>query len=240
MALVDSSLVSLDLDSCSLVSAAGLSNLRGLPLTALSLAWTDVNDSGLSALHGLPLERLNLAFCNYITPAGIAALRGITSLRDLDVHSCRGLGDAFLEALVGLPVVKLEVSSNPVTDEGLISLGELSGLTDLGLSGIAKISVNGMKALKKLPLTRLAFGLDNATGGHVDFQVGDKHLSELRGLPLTDLDLGFRGFITDAGISALVGMPLTKLNVSFCPSITDVGLATLQLSGIKLETVHQQ
>lgn len=54
LALGNSSLVYLDLDCCGLVSSENLRNLRGLPLTSLSLAWTDVDDSGLSALEGLP------------------------------------------------------------------------------------------------------------------------------------------------------------------------------------------
>lgn len=87
------------------------------------------------------------------------------------------------------------------------------------------VTVEGMRVLRGLPLTRLDLGYHEDLW---ELNELDGHLLELRGLPLTDLNLEYRGTISDRGLAALRGMPLVKLNLTECVLITEVGLKCLK------------
>lgn len=105
----------LTLAGCSCITNEGLANLTAPNLTSLSLKNCDVWDKGLAALRRLTaltrlelgqcdeitnagleelaplapsLTHLDLALCDHITDAGLAVLRGMTSLKKLEVYGC--------------------------------------------------------------------------------------------------------------------------------------------------------
>lgn len=55
----------------------------------------------------------------------------------------------------------------------------------------------------------------------------DALLRSLHGLPIADLDLSQSPWVTDASLEYLAALPLRTLNLSHCTSITDFGLVHL-------------
>lgn len=217
--LQGSNLKVVDLNGCSNLTPAMLSGLAGVPaLGSLDLSNSSVTDAGLNTLLGLPLTTLNLISCRSISAEGLAAFHGMP-LAKLNLNFC-DLGESGFSALADLPLTKLGLClcKKGVTDVVLLALRELTRLRDLDLDGSLAVSVTpeGLGCLGKLPLTHLNLGCSN----RVDFSFGDRHLEALRGLPLTKLELDFRGGITDGGLLALEGMLLTQLDLTYCTSVT--------------------
>eukprot|EP00898_Chlorokybus_atmophyticus_P005214 jgi/Chlat1/5694/Chrsp38S05521 len=140
--------------------AKGCTNLR-----SLHLGYTHVTDGGLLAATGgrrlQQLQHLSLDSCGAVTDKGLAALRLLPSLQELDLSDtnitdkgasrhlaalgpglrvlqlgCCGVGDAALQAMgVGLTgLEKLGLDSRNVTDTGVLALASLgSTLLELDL-----------------------------------------------------------------------------------------------------------
>jgi hypothetical protein len=159
-----------DLESIELrfaeVAGPGLEHLRGLSkLHALILDTTPVTDSGLACLAGLKgLVSLELAYCNRVTDAGVAQLKGLTRLRRLTLCDTQ-VTDAGLASLAGLTdLEELDLHSAPITDAGLAHLGRLARLRELNL-GYTHLTDAGLEYLKALTsLTEL--NLENTEVSH--------------------------------------------------------------------------
>jgi hypothetical protein len=94
-------------------------------------AATDAQLAELVQLDGLAvLEGLDLSFCSRVTDAGLAHLRGLHSLRFLDLRGCR------------------------VTDAGLGHLGGLTSLRHLNLAGCEQVTDAGLTHLRGLTSLR--------------------------------------------------------------------------------------
>ena len=90
---------------------------------------------------------LNLAHAP-ITDAGLATLRTLTDLRDLNLWWCEGITDAGIEHLAALPHLRsLDLGRcAQITDACMSHLRELTGLRTLGLAE-TRITDSGLAAL---------------------------------------------------------------------------------------------
>lgn len=233
-----SSLTTLDLQDCSLVTAEGLwalQNLRSLTSLSLKMDTEDFNEPFLGGLRGISsLTELDL---------------DLTSIEDPDFT------DERLKMLHGLPVIPIRLDftglENPPSRALLLGLPALRSLTlhecwtdDLeALKGLqletlkigesCSLSDEAMGSLRGMPLTSLDFGIGNFEGS----ELSDVGMEALRGLPLTNLNLGSKHWVTDAGLDALRGMPLTRLDTGSSERVfgvlpmpggfTDAGLVAL-------------
>ena len=158
-------LASVNLSSNQKVTDAGLEHLRGLKLTALSLAGCR-QVRNLSPLKGMPLTSLNFHTCTQIQD--LSPLKGMP-LTSLNLHDGPQVAD--LEPLRGMKLTELLLGGNPVRD--LSPLKDMP-LTHLTLSHCGQIQ--DLSALKGLSLIHLA--LD-------DTKIGD--LEPLKGMALKSL-----------------------------------------------------
>lgn len=142
-----------------------------------------------------------------------------------------GLSDVGMEHLRGLPLTKLNLNEcrkesnswNSMFDHRHRSHPE-AGFSCIRGMPLTSLSMEGMDptdailgCLEGLPLSELMMG-DYSGGGSND--VTDLGLQNLRGMPLTRLDLSYNGEkVTDGGLEVLHGMPLTDLNLANCHSI---------------------
>lgn len=175
-------LTELNLKNCRRVTNSFLALLLPcLPnLTSLNLLGCDrVGDLGLSAMTNLhELETLQLhgpAWYEYynppVTDAGVKALARITSLRNLFLGCCKN-----------------------ITPTSLVSLGSMSGLTELNLSGFR-------------------FTSSPIPGGYENLETLQNLTSlDLRLLPITDEGLKSIGRITS----------LTRLSLAECKQFKDI------------------
>jgi len=130
-----------------------------------------VNDDDLEHLRKLlRVVKLDLAECNSITNAGLAKLRGLTSLNELNLARLNGyrharygvtaapLTDACLIHLQALPQLeKLTLAGSQITDAGLAQIATMANLKTLDLeatevSDAGLIHLQGMKNLKAVDL----------------------------------------------------------------------------------------
>lgn len=201
-------LTSIDLRGCSFVTPGGLRALGQLrKLTSL-------------ALRMGPRE--------FIEPF-VAGLRGLTSLARLDVDLGR-LGrprvtDTRLRMLHGLPVFRLDLSKQKLMKPASLALLEgFPGITNLVLPERCRCKDEDLEVLQGMAFESLTL---NRTWTLTDFFLG-----KLRGLSLRKLHLG-RAYITDAGLEVLRGMPITDLNLGDAARISDDGLLRV-LQGMQL------
>jgi serine/threonine protein kinase len=167
---------------------AGLSPLRGMQLTALSINNNRVTD--LSPLRGMPLRSLWL-HSNPITDLSV--------LKELLLHdlSIQDLPIQDLKALEGLRLEQLACIGLSVTD-----LSPLKGMSLKELS-LHATAVSDLSPLMGMPLESLNIHRT---------KVSD--LSPLKGMPLGDLNLR-ETQVTD--LSPLKALPLKKLQCDFRP-----------------------
>jgi internalin A len=162
------------------------------------------------------LEYLNLHNCKSITDAGLAHLRGLTALKDLDL-SFTGATGAGLRHLVGMTrLKKLQLPFGPIADADLVHLKGLTALEwlqggrshpDISDAGLAQLE--GLVNLKTLSI--------------VSPRITSVGLVAIRDMKrLQRLNLRHCGITDLAPIRHLAG--LTSLNLSSNP-IDDAGLA---------------
>ena len=219
LAALAGSLTSLDLSWCTglrpkgLAPVSALTALRKLRCRQLDAA-TDAVMAGVAALTGL--RSLDLAHCRRLTGAGVSRLRTLASLTRLDLHSARGVDDACLGDVAGLPLRHLDLSHcGLLTDAGVGRLAGLGALTQLQLSHVRRVSdvgvaraVKGMPRLRHLSLARC----DRVTDSGL--LVLGICCPELRHLSLVGLVRA-----TEEGLAGLAGLPLRALHLYACRGI---------------------
>ena len=213
-----------------------------------------VTDAGLASLRDTPmiatLRKFSLIGSDSITDAAVAALLGPASeLRSLTLRWCTQLSGAFLTQLHehchdSLTEIDL-CDCDSIDNAGAAALCTFRGLTELGLSETAELSV---LPLELLPLLRAVKGwFLRGSGGLTTLDlvalsnvtsVGDHFLSYCRSL--TTLDLTALSNLTSVGRCFLDGCGgLTTLDLAPLANATSVrscflrgcsGLTTLDLS----------
>ena len=135
------------------INGSGLQHLSGAKgLTQLNISETDTNNDGLVHLKDhTSLERLDL----WLTPIddeGLKHLEGLKNLTWLSLAQTNISNDG-LESLTKLENLQnLNLQEAKIDDEGLMQLASLKNLTTLNVSGIPKVTNEGIAALKeKLP-----------------------------------------------------------------------------------------
>jgi len=156
-------LAALDLDSCDGITDAScdelakLKSLRGLSLQKTAFEKNRVADSGLEKLTALKnLERLNLAG-NAVKNDGLKLLARFPELREVDL-SILAVDDAGLTHLTAVATLEwLNVRYSEgfggviITNAGIKSIGKVSGLKSLNLTGARRISDACLSDLESLP-----------------------------------------------------------------------------------------
>ena len=167
-------------------------------------------DAGLAQLRGFTTLRSLHLFGTPVTDDGLANLRGLTNLRFLDLTGTK-ITDAGLAQLRGLTNLQsLDLTGTKITDAGLANLRELKNLNALNLYG-TKITDAGIANLREL--TNLeTLGLNGT-------QVTDAGLANLRGL-------------TNLSVLSLNGTKITDAGLVHLRELTD--LETLCLLGTKI------
>lgn len=127
--------------------------LRTVP-EDLRLNRTAVIGDEPAALRGLTARAgLGLAECPGVADAGLAHLRGLTRLADLNLHGT-GVTDAGLGHPAGMTELRLRsLSATRVTAAGLASLKGLTRLSSLSLSH-TKVTESGVAGLRGLTALR--------------------------------------------------------------------------------------
>jgi hypothetical protein len=182
-----------------------------------------LTDEGVARLRGLThLEQLQLGR-NKITGASLANFREMTQLKDLDLSGVP-LADADLVHLEGLTsLTGLTLTSTSVTDAGLAHLEGLVNLKSLVLP-LTGIRGEGLKHLGRMTqLSRL-----NLTGN----QIADlSSLPPLPGLKVLYLD---RAPLGDSQFASLSKFPALETLYLLGTNVTDAGLASLgELKNLK-------
>lgn len=223
-------------------------------LTSLQLGGEWVTDDVCEPLTRLrKLRELVFCFGARITEVGIRRLRDLPELTTLR-FTYGPLTDADLAGLKDLPALRnFEANSGPsLTDQGLIHLGQCSGLTSIVLRG-QKVTKSGIETLAAaLPHCRIDWDggviepapadadRDAAEwvlslGGFGQLVIGEKtHMfSSIKELPagsfrVNGISLTWNGKVTDAGLEHLEG--LTRLNGLALQKtqVTDAGLVHLK------------
>lgn len=229
--------------SATAIDDAGVARLAGLKnLRSLSLHQTGVTDEALRTIGQLgELTELNLGNCPRVSDAGIAHLRKLTRLVELNlVHTrlsdaglkqltalrhLRGLviggpqvTDSCMDHLAKLPQLRgLVVTDAAVTDTGLQRLDDLPDLAFLSLYGNRRVTDAGLVFVgRRTRLEVLALGKTGIT------DAGLKHLQSLE--DLKHLSLVENRHVTDAGLAQLAALPkLEKVDISGT-SVTATGL----------------
>ncbi|MBN2590265.1 MAG: M48 family metalloprotease, partial [Sedimentisphaerales bacterium] len=180
-----------------------LTGLKSLKTLNFSKAQCFISNEGLAQIAKIPnLEELILDSRGDPTDEGLAHL---TNMRSLKILKFPGLhltdkGCAYLKQIKTLEILDSSTTSQNITDEGMIQLGELSNLKQLCI-------VNNNKDSKSY---------------------GDKGLESLaKCRKLEDLVINSVS-ITDAGMEHIAKLSnLKKLEIWDCLNITDKGLAKL-------------
>ncbi len=123
-------IASLSLSQCRDITDAALSHLAALPeLDSLDLSRTQITDEGLQAISNLKLRMLDLSYCENITDKGLQTVKqGKLSqyLKQLKLSNCKKVGDEGVRALRYCPnLTLLDLSGLPkLTDDGVDALGD--------------------------------------------------------------------------------------------------------------------
>lgn len=164
-------------------------------LRTLSLYETPLTDDGLAHLKSLTsLKNLNLGSCRKVTDAGLKYLEKLENLESLNLGFCRKITDEGFAILTRFPELKsLNLSITNVTDDRLKTVAGLKNLRHLDLDN-APITDAGIEHLKSLRNLRSLRFVGAAVG---DDGLETLHeVKSLRFLNVTD------SLVTDAGIAA--------------------------------------
>jgi hypothetical protein len=190
------------------------------PLRALTVT-SPLDDAALALIGRMTrLQRLSLDHRGF-TDRGLAALRGLTELRELRLFGTSKvpqIGDAGLLHLRGLRrLERVELHYTRLTDAGLAAFATLPRLRELSLEG-NRITGTGLVHLSGLPIERLFLGGEPLTAE------GLRHLAALP--RLRDLDLSSSGEGRDLmpGLAGVRQLQVLGLNYT---GATDAGLTHL-------------
>nr|GMD64328.1 F-box/LRR-repeat protein 3-like isoform X2 [Ipomoea batatas] len=198
------SLVSLRMESCSLVSkeAFVLIGQRCRSLEDLDITDNDISDEGLISVSGCcNLSSLKLGLCMNITDYGLSQIGKCSKLKELDLYRCVGITDegiaAIAEGCQALEMINMAYCEK-VTDNSLISLSRCTRLRTLEIRGCPRVSSVGLSSVA----------------------AGCKKLEKL--------DIKKCHNIDNTGMVSLVQClhSIKQINLSYC-SVTDIGLVAL-------------
>ena len=194
-------------------------------LERLDLSQTHISDIALESVAKLPrLKQLDLFFCEHITGAGAARLRGVATLERLNVRGTKisDSGVEFISTLSNLRALDLGITQ--ITDPSLEHLERLEKLEELSIGG-DRISEAGLAYLQSLPnLRRLDLSGSQVTDSGIwgvaltDINIG--LIASLSGLEHLNLAAADQQYVANIGD----GVPRIRNRIH----ITDLGLAKLQ------------
>lgn len=223
-----SQLASLTLDNNGISEGglAYLSHLSGLTELAL-LDFCHTSEIFLSALSSLPLVKLEIPAV-LLSDYGFSHIAKLVQLRELNLYKCCCeifCNDGFAELSALTSLQRLNVGGFDDGDVQIddVDLASIQGLPlmDLGLYCADRITDDGLKSLRNMPLTRLELSFcGNLTGG--SFPIA------FHRMPLTVLDLTGTYGLTANGLAFLANLPLTDLNLCRCPAVDDESLEFLK------------
>ncbi|KAK8596569.1 hypothetical protein V6N12_065054 [Hibiscus sabdariffa] len=199
------SLISLRMESCSLVSkeAFVLIGERCSFLEELDATDNEIDDEGLKSVSRCSkLSILKLGICPNISDVGLAKVGSCCSqLKELDLYRATAVSDSGIAAIAnGCPALEMiNIAYNDkITDKSLMSLSKCWMLKALEIRGCLGVSSIGLSAIA----------------------VGCKQLTVL------DVKKCFN--VNDSGMLPLAqfSQNLKQINLSYC-SVTDVGLVAL-------------
>lgn len=183
-------------------------------LTSLKIRYCkELSSANLSALSThTALTHLRLSGCDNVDGSVLQSLRGLTNLTELNLHDChtkstyKASDELDVRGLVGLTALtSLNLGHNPVNDEGLVSVGSLSNLTQLELSRVrVGIGVPGKEkgwGIRKLSCLSLLTTLVLSDNKHINNTMMYGPLASLTAL--TYLDLRFCGPFSPDALQAL-------------------------------------
>mmetsp|Transcript_43870 Transcript_43870/g.83776 ORF Transcript_43870/g.83776 Transcript_43870/m.83776 type:complete len:577 (-) Transcript_43870:249-1979(-) len=170
-------------------------------LTCLNLRGNaEVRDATMQSVARLAgLSKLCLAQCRKIGDGGVSTLaKHLNSLTSLDLSHCESITDFSVLAVAEVTsLADLDLSFTQVTDDALVALTKLPGLTALSLYRCSRVRAEGIRVLGMMSTLRT---LSVASGP----QVTDKGMVSLASLPeLRDLDLSDCRLVTDMGVKQL-------------------------------------
>lgn len=148
-----SSLESLDLDSCNLITDQGVAALATLSrLNKLMARWCyNLSDTACSTFSVLPLSEHELEGCEKIGDDGIHAIANSRTFRDLGLPDFANVTDAGIDSLA-TGNIPLEIISflylRRVTGACVIKLVKSKNLRKMLLRGMPGISVDVMAELE--------------------------------------------------------------------------------------------
>jgi hypothetical protein len=134
------------------VTDTDLRRLTEFPeLATLDLSLTHITDEGMAELKSLRnVTDLNLYYAEYVTDAGVAAIEGWKKLKHLNLRGTKS-SDTALEHIAGITSLEsLDVGSTLMTDVGLERLTTLTDLKELAMGG-NELGDAGLQALRQLP-----------------------------------------------------------------------------------------
>lgn len=151
----------LEIFRCQGFGSTGLLELKGMPLTRLTLRdLPSVDDSGMEVFRELPtLKRLYLNELPSVTDAGLTSLLFLKELEVLDIWEV-GITDKSLETITKLPNVKdISIRSTNISDAAVDSLLSMPKLESLTLKDNVSLTDVGKRRLQSKGYKKLDFGL---------------------------------------------------------------------------------
>jgi hypothetical protein len=182
---------SLTLWECPGITGAGLAHLQGATdLDSLALYDCGPTDDGLNHLPGLSrLANLTINGAPKLSDEGLAFLPGMTGLRSLTLYRCRGVTGVGLADLKGVPSLrKLDLFECGLTDDGLAAIATLTTVRDLTLSdsGLNDERLALLEGLRDLASLEISGRRNEITGAGLSHLAG---LAKLRTLRLREVRL---------------------------------------------------
>jgi Leucine-rich repeat (LRR) protein len=168
----------------------------------------------LSALSSLAMRN------TLITNEGLAELKGLRSLKVIDLRLSPLLTDAALDILADMPQLRaVRLSGVNITDRGVAALLKLPELNELDVRNCRGVTQAGIGQLVgKQSLRSLKVG---------GMAIDDEALRVVgRMVQLNTLSVD-NCAITDAGVAQLGDLPLVNLTIYQCTNVTDDGLKVL-------------
>ena len=195
-----------------------LAKLAAMPeLRKINLSHTKISDLGLAQLRPLRnVTELNCYYCDYITDGGIAYLKGWANLESLTVRGTEVTSRVF-EHLAGMKKLKsLDVGFSRVNDDGFDALSSLESIEELHIGG-DKMSGLALPLLRLLPNLR-----------HLDVNGSQRTDSGRWGLMLTDVNVESIAALTKLEVLNMGGATVSDAGMEALSSLMNVH--TLDLS----------
>jgi len=191
---------------------AFFAHLRSFPrLRELTIYYSEIADGNLVHLKQLgELVQLSLGGDGYITDAGIAQLKGLTKLEDLDLYGT-GISDGCAATLSELKQLRsLRLSKTKIGDIALKEIGKLNNLEKLWLHQ-TQVTDSGLKhltGLRRLKVLWLPRSITNA--GLKDVGL----LTSLNVLVLSGSKINDDGLKHFRGLTHLKGLSLSETEIN--------------------------